>query len=647
MAEHRRVESFPIHGFEELFSPRGMPLVVKGSSSRPTTSVLIRGGPGTGKTTLGLGIAHGIAATISAPVLYVGTEFVSTEVAFKLKALELPPPSLPSNPPQKASTFVEHLLNEDADFEPKSTTDRRRSTVDRVWELSETTGNRCSAIVLDALIAPDKQGDESTFRDEMLGLIQALESKGVSIVIIQEDSSESEWLSFLVDVVINITFGPTHQGPLIRKLLLPKSRFANSHIGPHDYGLDAGRPAVWSDPLPCVQGDPDFRRKYGCVSVPIVFAASEKTAVRQFGSLFVADFERDEDPLRLLQQTQGIRLLLIRLGPITHVDNFVSCGDWEGPFSVLWNIMRIAARERKNTVAFFGTQWLENNPDFAPRMTHVIESLLGLGFHVLLRGESMAMKKLMGTTPAYNPTGAAIVGSDLGELVRPLWAARWISFEGHRKSRPTLAAAVELVAHAQLERAEAAIASNSSGADLSWFYAFIGQVDKSIRSITKTIVSNERPDERVARQHAAMCAKFGASSPAVEWLTERPERAIEFLWLVVDALIASGERSKNDSARLLIELASNATGVESFVRARALAELELFSTAGGPTPESIAKLEHLAADAPSTLHRGEIFFNLFVASRKVNRERARVFLKTAREAHATIAQGTNTVEFDE
>ncbi len=56
-----RLTELPIKHLEYVFSPPGLMLPVKGESEHGTTSILVRGGAGTGKTTFALALAHALA----------------------------------------------------------------------------------------------------------------------------------------------------------------------------------------------------------------------------------------------------------------------------------------------------------------------------------------------------------------------------------------------------------------------------------------------------------------------------------------------------------------------------------------------------------------------------------------------------------
>jgi hypothetical protein len=56
-----RLLDLPIKHLDYVFSPPGLPLPAKGETDFGTTSILVRGGAGTGKTTFALALAHATA----------------------------------------------------------------------------------------------------------------------------------------------------------------------------------------------------------------------------------------------------------------------------------------------------------------------------------------------------------------------------------------------------------------------------------------------------------------------------------------------------------------------------------------------------------------------------------------------------------
>src|SRR5262249_42281182 len=109
-------------------------------------------------------------------------------------------------------------------------------------------------VVIDAFPLPELS--QGSGRDDVVTLIQALEGRGVSVVIIQETDGSTGFVPFVTDVVFQLMFDDDPDtGERVRKLGCPKSRYARSLVGPHDTGVDTDRVMVWPDPLSVAIGE--------------------------------------------------------------------------------------------------------------------------------------------------------------------------------------------------------------------------------------------------------------------------------------------------------------------------------------------------------------------------------------------------------
>ena len=249
----------PIRHMEYLFSPPGLPLPIKGEAEVGTTSILVRGGPGAGKTTLAVGLAHGIAKHGGGTVLYLTTEFSPVEVAFKAKLFGLKEDAVdvwPGEKPKAGDLLVHHLVESRPGHPVASSAERRRTSMDTVWGLlhpdevdSGIPAVSARVVVIDALTLPDPTETEGAIRADLVAFVQGLENEGISVILVEELGERSfAWSAFVVDVVFDLTLAPDSETQeLRRKLTLPKCRYAVTIPGPHDYGLEAVHPAVWPD----------------------------------------------------------------------------------------------------------------------------------------------------------------------------------------------------------------------------------------------------------------------------------------------------------------------------------------------------------------------------------------------------------------
>lgn len=146
-----RLIDLPVKHLEYVFSPPGLPLPVKGETDLGTTSILVRGGAGTGKTTFALALAHAAAKSSGGLVLYLTTEFSPVEIIFKATLIGLPEeavdiwPGLEDMSP--GGVIVEHLSEVRQGKPVLSSAERRQSSIDAVWGLlhrrKRARRNRC------------------------------------------------------------------------------------------------------------------------------------------------------------------------------------------------------------------------------------------------------------------------------------------------------------------------------------------------------------------------------------------------------------------------------------------------------------------------------------------------------------------------
>ena len=245
----RCITQLSIENLALLFTPPGLPVVDKGAPS-PTTSIAVLGEAGAGKTTLAVSLAQAIAADANGLALYLTTELAPTEIKYKISLLGVSAAVVAwrhRSAAQPGDIIGQHvsLLEATDDAAPV-----RQRALEAAWQLVDGSVSeppiRC--VVIDAFPLPELSS--SAARDEVVTLIQALEGRGISVVIVQEAMGSSDFVPFVADVVFQLRFAEdADTGEWLRKLGCPKSRYARVLAGPHATGVDRDRVTVWPAPL--------------------------------------------------------------------------------------------------------------------------------------------------------------------------------------------------------------------------------------------------------------------------------------------------------------------------------------------------------------------------------------------------------------
>jgi hypothetical protein len=386
-----------IRNLEYVFQPPGLPLVDKGSGFG-TTSILVRGGAGSGKTTLAMGISQAIATKHGGLCLYLTTEFVPNEIGYKARLLKLPE-GLVASPEGRATALagavVVHQLGLSTDEPLETVGDRKRSAIDVAWVLvnDEVPGLAVRAMVIDAFGLSEDAGGEPLLRGELLAMIQAFEGRGISTVIVQEAVGPADWLTFVVDVVLEPSFRPDPAtGELHRKLGVPKCRYGLALPGPHDAGLDFGQPAVWPDLLNVLTSP--FRQSR-TLELPMsrsagVFLPLQRPNTHMVFTLggILASYFDTSSLLTAVQRTAGVRVISVYGGPITVVvgQQTTSCPDTGGATSIGWALLRLAQTGGQNVVVFVGMESLLHQERLQGPLLHLFRALADIGLLVIVHG---------------------------------------------------------------------------------------------------------------------------------------------------------------------------------------------------------------------------------------------------------------------
>jgi KaiC/GvpD/RAD55 family RecA-like ATPase len=345
----QRVQDLGVSHLEHVFAPPGLPLVDKGGGEA-TTTILVRGRAGTGKTMLAIALAAAIARDRGGIVLHLTTEFSPAEVAFKVELLAIPGgvAPRPDGLGGPGGVVVRHLALTDGIEGATTSQDVKRLTIDAVWEAvhpKDPPRWPFRVVVIDAFSLPDRGEDQAVLRADLLTFLQALEKDGVSTIIVEEAGvSATDTLPFLVDVAFEPRFTEDREtGELRRELVCWKSRYARAHPGPHPYGLEGARPAAWVDLLRCLpDGEPPL------APARVLFVGQRGTYVVPKASVIAVSLDgkqpRSKQWLNALEVTPGVRMRFANLaGDLLESDGGIP--------SLAWSVFE-AAREDHHNVIF-------------------------------------------------------------------------------------------------------------------------------------------------------------------------------------------------------------------------------------------------------------------------------------------------------
>lgn len=374
----------------------------------------MRGGAGTGKTTVALALAHAIAKANGGLVLYLTTEFSPVEITYKAtliglgeEVVDVWPGATGMTP---GSVVVEHLSVVRHGQPVASSAERKRSAIDAIWGLlhPEKESERrpplpVRAVVIDALTLPEVGESEGALRADLVAFVQALENERISVVLVEELAPvASAWSSFVVDVVLELAFQPdpeTHD--LRRKLTVSKCRYALSIPGPHDYGLDSGVPGVWPDMFRIVtlldesRGTPLFRARSPRLCMP---CDSEGTWARLDASIVLSPYDQTSAraPL-LLQRTPGAVALEINCGPKTVIGDSTrghTVSEDDGVHAIGWAILSEAASGGTTFCFLQNLDGLLSRHGLTARVLRLLEALRSMGFLICIHSPSAAVRSL-------------------------------------------------------------------------------------------------------------------------------------------------------------------------------------------------------------------------------------------------------------
>jgi KaiC/GvpD/RAD55 family RecA-like ATPase len=238
----RSIVDLPVAGLDQLFFPRGVLLVDKGAPE-PTTSIAVLGDTGAGKTTLAVALAHAVARELDGVALYVTTELASTELAYKAAFLGLEQVRVlrieSALDAQVGDILAQHLAL--VDSEPSCASGAEARALQAALNIAGAGGaslpTRC--VVIDAFPFQASSSEPARHRDEVVGLVQTLEGRGVSVVVVQEAGSSNDYLPHVADIVLEARLErEPGTGEFARRVACRKSRYTRSLPGSHVWGTE-------------------------------------------------------------------------------------------------------------------------------------------------------------------------------------------------------------------------------------------------------------------------------------------------------------------------------------------------------------------------------------------------------------------------
>lgn len=408
MSIHRLADA-GIRNVDRLFVPAGLPLVSKAGTERPTTSILVRGGPGTGKTTMSLAFAHAIARENAGTVLFLTTEFSPAEVVAKASLLGLPEESVLAwarrGDAQQGSILVQHLAEtgiSEAEDEPSPSAERKQRAMEAVWSMlrdDAAPATPVRAVVIDAFGLPDPEEKAGKLRSDLVPFIQALEKRGISTVLVEEAiAGGPDWLAFVTDVVFELAFqADGDSGDLHRKLVCKKSRYAQAIPGPHDYGLEVlnERPSVFPDPLLSLSnsrpGDGAIpRERRGALFIPL--DEEGEAVIFRNGGLLLNAFDRAGSKLtHAFAGTPDLRSALWECGPVSTLSidqRRVRLHERVGPYAACDAVLSVLDEANANAVVIHNIGTLTSSSRYRTGLPRVLDALRRRGCLVLVHGTS-------------------------------------------------------------------------------------------------------------------------------------------------------------------------------------------------------------------------------------------------------------------
>lgn len=392
------LQDLSIKHLNHCFFPPGLPLLEKAPGARPSTTIVVRGGPGTGKSTIAVALAHDIARAGNGWALYIATEAFKVDVELKRRLLGLKASAIEWGAHAEANTgdlVVDHLsafLLRNA-AQPESAVERSEHALDMAWQYAEEVKveDKLRVVAIDCfgLLMP---GDDARgLRERVLDVAQSLESRGISVILVEEcTGNDSGVLSFAADLVIELSFERSGMNRS-RRLSVMKSRLAQAAPTLHfiaDVGIGV---AVYPSRLTAALVVPGSQILQGRKLAPELqkIIVDDGPSTRPFhGRIGKAN---EGDSIIALSQA-GYRVGRVEfgawtLGSIRGPEGFVlfrGTSPLNGLWPIAWAIDDLPPDENNRPLAFLITREQLGRDLFPDEFDHFIYALRNFGLVVVL-----------------------------------------------------------------------------------------------------------------------------------------------------------------------------------------------------------------------------------------------------------------------
>ncbi|MCK6588454.1 MAG: hypothetical protein L6Q76_12810 [Polyangiaceae bacterium] len=215
-----------------------------------SATLLIRGGPGTGKSVLAEDLALRLAAELGGDALYVCVEVLPSEVrAQRMGFVPFDPASvvdLSDDTVRDPSATKPYLVlgMRDIPLDPDGVPDLGATMID-LARIATERGFNPKVVVVDSLSDGYSLGS-TVPRPVVDGVCKIAIEQGWGLILIEEvaDGSVSPW-AFAVDTVLSLRFAPAvSPAQARRELMVTKHRFGPCEPGPHRLQIDPNRVRV-------------------------------------------------------------------------------------------------------------------------------------------------------------------------------------------------------------------------------------------------------------------------------------------------------------------------------------------------------------------------------------------------------------------